>query len=129
MLLSLIDIGVSVDRIRVHTQTEHGVLTAPMLTPAPATPKSLQPGGDRRPRPAYMPDFLPPLPAPHTYLNTPTHRPPANDYATARARAAEERQHTQEALTQLLARLEDTHSLFPEGDGNTVPLAGLTTCE
>ena len=122
VLLCLRDIGLSVDAVPEYTRRDHVVLGPPMVTPTQMPSRSLQPGADRKARPTYIPDYLPTLPPAHTYQTTPTYRPAASDYAAARSHAAEERQHTQEALTQLLARLEDTYSLFPDVDMSTVDM-------
>jgi hypothetical protein len=70
----------------------------PVPRESPAAPAV---GSSSDPRPAHVPDFLPPLPEKHTYARTATHNSRTADGPAAKKRRSKHRRQAQESLLAL----------------------------
>ncbi|KAF6737086.1 Transcription initiation factor TFIID subunit 8 [Oryzias melastigma] len=120
-VLTLIEMGFNVDTLPVYAKrSQRMVITAPPVTNAPVTPKSLS-AGQKRTHPSHIPSHLPEFPDPHTYIKTPTFREPVSDYQVLREKAATQRRDVERALTRFMAKTGETQSLFKD-DVTAFPL-------
>ncbi|XP_078806328.1 transcription initiation factor TFIID subunit 8 isoform X2 [Oryzias latipes] len=120
-VLTLIEMGFNVDTLPVYAKrSQRMVITAPPVTNAPGTPKSLS-AGQKRTHPSHIPSHLPEFPDPHTYIKTPTFREPVSDYQVLREKAASQRRDVERALTRFMAKTGETQSLFKD-DVTAFPL-------
>ncbi|XP_061590666.1 transcription initiation factor TFIID subunit 8 [Cololabis saira] len=120
-VVTLIEMGFSVDTLPVYAKrSQRMVITAPPVTNAPVTPKSLS-AGQKRTHPSHIPGHFPEFPDPHTYIKTPTFREPVSDYQVVREKAATQRRDVERALTRFMAKTGETQSLFKD-DITTFPL-------
>ncbi|KAM6924502.1 transcription initiation factor TFIID subunit 8 [Xenentodon cancila] len=120
-VVTLIEMGFSVDTLPVYAKrSQRMVITAPPVTNAPVTPKSLS-AGQKRTHPPHIPSHFPEFPDPHTYIKTPTFREPVSEYQVVREKAATQRRDVERALTRFMAKTGETQSLFKD-DITTFPL-------
>lgn len=113
-VVTLIEMGFNVDSLPVYAKrSQRMVITAPPVTNAPATPRSLS-AGTKRTHPTHIPGHFPEFPPPHTYIRTPTFREPLADYQLVRERAATQRRDVERALTRFMAKTGQTQSLFTD---------------
>jgi len=81
----------------------------------PVAPKILR-IGDSNHRPSYIPNFLPPFPDPHTYIQTDVSCEPDVSYAKHREMCAIHQKNLDSSLIAFLATRYPTTSLFREFD-------------
>uniref|UniRef100_A0A2A4K4F1 Transcription initiation factor TFIID subunit 8 n=1 Tax=Heliothis virescens TaxID=7102 RepID=A0A2A4K4F1_HELVI len=89
--------------------------SAPPASPSPRTPAMLSAGSKAKAAP-HIPFNLPPLPDPHAYIRTPTHKQPVTEYEAIREKAASQKRDIERALTKFLAKTSETHNLFNTED-------------
>ncbi|XP_066264851.1 transcription initiation factor TFIID subunit 8-like [Branchiostoma lanceolatum] len=119
--VSLIEMGADIEGLPAYARRANRLtMTAQPQARTPGNPKVLQ-TGTKKPHPSYVPEHLPAFPDPHTYIRTPTFRPPASDYQVIRETAASQRRDIERALTRFIAKTGDTQSLFKD-DKNSFPL-------
>ncbi|CAG9583214.1 unnamed protein product [Danaus chrysippus] len=87
----------------------------------PRTPAMLSAGSKAKPAPR-IPFHLPPLPDPHAYIRTPTHKQPVTEYEAIREKAAYQKKDIEKAITEFLAKTSETHNLFNTEDNPVFPL-------
>lgn len=77
--------------------------------------------GTKQSHPPHIPSHLPPLPDPHAYVRTPTHKQPVTEYEAIREKAASQKRDIEKALTRFLAKTSDTDCLFASEDNQMFP--------
>lgn len=68
--------------------------------------------GDKRTLPTHVPEYFPPFPDSHSYIRTPTFKPPVNEYQMVREKNASQKRDVERALTKFKAKTSSTISLF-----------------
>lgn len=129
VVLAIINMGLSLKGLEAFSK-KLGALT-PVPAPQQASAQkqnSLLAAGKKHSHPSYIPKDFPPLPDPHAYIRTPTHKQPVTEYEAIRERAATQKRDVEKALTKFLAKTSDTHSLFPEG-GDVNQMFPLIACK
>ncbi|XP_077287101.1 TBP-associated factor 8 [Arctopsyche grandis] len=122
VVIALINMGVTLEGLeKFAARPNRHVLAAPPPTQAPRTPAMLSAGQRARP-PYHIPAHFPPLPDPHAYVRTPTHKQPVTEYEAIREKAATQKRDVERALTRFLAKTGDTHTLFNTDDNQMFPL-------
>lgn len=81
--------------------------------------------GTKQSHPSHIPSHLPPLPDPHAYVRTPTHKQPVTEYEAIREKAASQKRDVEKALTRFLAKTSDTDCLFASEDNQMFPRKAL----
>ncbi|XP_013392943.1 transcription initiation factor TFIID subunit 8 [Lingula anatina] len=120
-VMSMVDLGLNVESIKAYAKRPNAtVLLPPSHTPASNTPRSLQ-VGSKKDHLSHIPDYLPPFPDTHTYIKTPSHMQPPNEYQVIREKAASQKRDVERALTRFIAKTGETHSLFKD-DTSAFPL-------
>lgn len=77
--------------------------------------------GQKQSHPPHIPSHLPPLPDPHAYVRTPTHKQPVTEYEAIREKAASQKRDIEKALTRFLAKTSDTDCLFASEENQMFP--------
>ncbi|XP_039499597.1 transcription initiation factor TFIID subunit 8 [Drosophila santomea] len=119
--LSLINMGISIASLDPYMRKETHV---PVPLPPQQTqqrPLSLLQAGSKSTHPHYVPSYFPPMPDPHAYIRTPTHKQPVTEYEAIREKAACQKRDIEKALTKFLCKTTETNNLFPTED-NMFPL-------
>jgi len=80
----------------------------------PPKPPALLSSGKRPPLPAHIPDYFPPMPDPHCFIRTPTHKQPLTDYAACREKSSQNKRDLERSLTKFHARTSPCDYIFPE---------------
>ncbi|XP_064633012.1 transcription initiation factor TFIID subunit 8-like [Lineus longissimus] len=112
VLMAQIDMGCNVRSLLSYARRTNKTVLLPPAHKVDHPPhKSLQ-TGDKRPHPGYVPEYLPPLPDPHSYITTDTQRQPVNEYQIIREKAASQKRDVERALTRFIAKTGTTHNLF-----------------
>ncbi|XP_039757327.1 transcription initiation factor TFIID subunit 8 [Pararge aegeria] len=120
--MALINMGISVQGIEQYAaRPNRHVIQAPQQASVPRTPAMLSAGSKAKP-PPHIPFHLPPLPDPHAYIRTPTHKQPVTEYEAIREKAASQKKDIERALTKFLAKTSETHNLFNTDDNQVYPL-------
>ncbi|EDW06855.1 transcription initiation factor TFIID subunit 8 [Drosophila mojavensis] len=119
--LALINMGINISSLESYARRVNH-------TPIPLPPQqtqqrqlSLLQAGNKAPHPHYVPSYLPPMPDPHAYIRTPTHKQPVTEYEAIREKAASQKRDVEKALTKFLCKTMETNNLFPTED-NMFPL-------
>lgn len=119
IVLALVEMGINVDSIPDYGRLQRNnklVIPPPAQAPRSKTPDFLS-AGEKRPHFSYIPDYLPKFPDPHTYIRTPTHKPPITEYEAIREKSASQKRDVERALTRFMAKTSESnpsHSLFPD---------------
>lgn len=115
--VALIEMGVNIEQIPVYAKKPNkNVFIPPTHKHVPPVPGILE-TGERKQHPSYIPDHYPPFPGPHSYIRTPTHRDPINDYQLVREKAATQKRDIERALTRFIAKTGKTQKLFNDDSG------------
>ncbi|KAK0411143.1 hypothetical protein QR680_005508 [Steinernema hermaphroditum] len=69
--------------------------------------------GKKRPRPSYIPSWMPPFPDPYTYIKTAVCGDPDVDYITTRKLDSANRRNASNALTNYMLRIHPSFTLLP----------------
>lgn len=122
IVVALVNLGIPVQGLEAYATRD----TRPIL-PAPqqhtqAKPLNILQAGTKNPHPSHIPNHLPPLPDPHAYIRTPTHKQPVTEYEAIREKAANQKRDIEKALTKFLAKTSETISLFDSEDNQMFPL-------
>jgi transcription initiation factor TFIID subunit 8 len=115
-VLALAELGIRLEPTELRSyHKRHGrpILPVPQLLPLPKAPQILS-AGKRRALPSYIPDYFPPMPDPHAYIRTPTHRQPLADYAACREKISQQKRDVERSLTKFYARTSPCFYLFPD---------------
>ncbi|XP_045774032.1 transcription initiation factor TFIID subunit 8 [Maniola jurtina] len=122
VMMALINMGISVQGIEQYAaRPNRHVIQPPQQASVPRTPAMLSAGSKAKPAP-HIPFHLPPLPDPHAYIRTPTHKQPVTEYEAIREKAASQKRDIERALTKFLAKTSETHNLFNTDDNQVYPL-------
>lgn len=114
--------GITLDGIESYAnRDERHALQAPQQM-TQGKPLSILQAGTKNAHPSHIPNYLPPLPDPHAYIRTPTHKQPVTEYEAIREKAANQKRDIEKALTKFLAKTSETHSLFDTEDNQMFPL-------
>lgn len=115
VIVGLINMGISLKGLEAYSRRMKLIkpVPAPQQVSVPKSLNLLQ-AGVRQGHPPHIPSHLPPLPDPHAYIRTPTHKQPVTEYEAIREKAASQKRDVERALTKFLAKTSDTHSLFPD---------------
>ncbi|KAH8267252.1 hypothetical protein KR026_004265 [Drosophila bipectinata] len=119
--LALINMGISISSLDPYMRNEKH---APIPLPPQQTQQrqlSLLQAGTKSAHPHYVPSYFPPMPDPHAYIRTPTHKQPVTEYEAIREKAACQKRDIEKALTKFLCKTSETNNLFPTED-NMFPL-------
>lgn len=116
VIISLIEMGLNVESVLDYAKNRNLMFRIP--TPAreqPLKQPTILHTGQSRPLHSYIPDYFPAFPDAHSYVRTPTQRPPISEYEAIRDKAASQKRDLERALTRFVAKTcESTpeHSLF-----------------
>ncbi|XP_036032588.1 LOW QUALITY PROTEIN: transcription initiation factor TFIID subunit 8-like [Onychomys torridus] len=114
ILVTLVEMVFNVDTLPAYAKgSQRMVITAPLVTNQPVTPKALS-AGDNRPHPPHIHNHFQEFPDPHTYIKTPTYLEPVSDNQVLSERAASQRRDVEQALTCFMARTGKPQSLFKD---------------
>lgn len=120
VVVALTNLGISMKGITTfHKRKIHKI-----PTPQPiSTQKQLNllQAGTKQSHPSHIPNHLPPLPDPHAYVRTPTHKQPVTEYEAIREKAASQKRDIEKALTRFLAKTSDTDCLFASEENQMFP--------
>lgn len=123
VFMALIEMGIDITSIPTYALRSHRhIIPTPMTASKPTTPKILQ-TGQKRSHSSYIPDYLPPFPDSHSYIQTPTMKRPIEDYETLREKTSTQNRDVERGLTRFMARTcrsKHKYSLF-----NDEPMASL----
>ncbi|OXA50927.1 transcription initiation factor TFIID subunit 8 [Folsomia candida] len=114
--MALVDMGIKVDPVGLRAFSRRStkpVIPAPGGLPLPKVPSILS-AGKKRPLPNYIPDYFPPMPDPHAYIRTPTHKQPLTDYSACREKMSQQKRDLERSLTKYIARTSPCYYIFPE---------------
>ncbi|XP_059621895.1 transcription initiation factor TFIID subunit 8 [Phlebotomus argentipes] len=121
VVIALINMGISIQGLEAFARRDgRHVIPSPQQVSAQKQLNLLQ-AGTKNAHPSHIPNHLPPLPDPHAYIRTPTHKQPVTEYEAIREKAATQKKDVEKALTKFLAKTSDIHSLFNVED-NMFPL-------
>jgi len=121
VIIALINMGIKLDGIEQYGRKEvRHVIPTPQQAQA-QKPLSILSAGTKHPHPSHIPNHLPDLPDPHSYIRTPTYKQPITEYEAIHEKASNMKKDIEKALTKFLAKTSDTHSLF-ETEDNVFPL-------
>ncbi|VDK73852.1 unnamed protein product [Litomosoides sigmodontis] len=114
-IMALVDLGTAVSDLPAYLKeaTSKGslVIAPPRVQHVPRTQQQLRVGSSR-PRPAHIPDWLPPFPDPHTYVRTDISGEPEPSYEKAREGLALLYRNTVTSLKDFVLRTHPSISLF-----------------
>jgi len=116
VVLAFVDMGVKIDPVGLRSFSRRStkpVIPAPGYLPLPKVPSILS-AGKKRNLPSYIPDYFPPMPDPHAYIRTPTHKQPLTDYAACREKTSTQKRDLERSLTKFIARTSPCYNIFPE---------------
>ncbi|EDW29677.1 GL14948 [Drosophila persimilis] len=119
--MALINMGQNIGSLESYLRREQH---APIQLPPQQTQQrtlSLLQAGTKASHPPYVPSYFPPMPDPHAYIRTPTHKQPVTEYEAIREKAACQKRDIEKALTKFLCKTTETNNLFPTED-NMFPL-------
>ncbi|ODM87880.1 Transcription initiation factor TFIID subunit 8 [Orchesella cincta] len=108
--MALIDMGFKVDPVGLRNYSRRH--TRPMI-PAPQT-LPLPKRGKREHCRRIFQIIFPPMPDPHAYIRTPTHKQPITDYAACREKTSQQKRDLEKSLSKFFARTSSCYYLFPE---------------
>lgn len=112
VVIALINMGISIQGLETFAKRDgRHIIPTPQQVSAQKQLNLLQ-AGTKNAHPSHIPNHLPPLPDPHAYIRTPTHKQPVTEYEAIREKAATQKKDIEKALTKFLAKTSDTHSLF-----------------
>lgn len=121
IVVSLINLGISMKGITTYIK-RHKLSKIPVPQPISTTkPLNLLSAGTKQSLPSHIPNHFPPLPDPHAYVRTPTHKQPVTEYEAIREKAASQKRDIEKALTRFLAKTSDTDCLFSSEDNQMFP--------
>ncbi|ALC48860.1 Taf8 [Drosophila busckii] len=119
--LALINMGINISTLEQYTRrTTHTPIALPPQQSQQRQLSLLQ-AGTKAAHPHYVPSYFPPMPDPHAYIRTPTHKQPVTEYEAIREKAASQKRDVEKALTKFLCKTSETNNLFPTED-NMFPL-------
>jgi len=123
--MALINMGLNINSLEPYVRRANHVA---IPLPAQQTQQrqlSLLQAGTKAPHPHYVPSYFPPMPDPHAYIRTPTHKQPVTEYEAIREKAASQKRDVEKALTKFLCKTTETVNLFPTED-NMFPRKSLS---
>lgn len=126
IVVALTNLGIPLHGIKEFVKRDIQKIPPPQ-TITTQKPLSLLQAGTKQSHPAHIPSHLPPLPDPHAYVRTPTHKQPVTEYEAIREKAAAQKRDIEKALTRFLAKTSDTDCLFASEDNQMFPRKELVT--
>lgn len=120
IVVALVNLGISMDGITAFVKRDIQKIPPPQ-TISTQKPLNLLQAGTKQSHPPHIPSHLPPLPDPHAYVRTPTHKQPVTEYEAIREKAASQKRDIEKALTRFLAKTSDTDCLFASEDNQMFP--------
>ncbi|XP_074646548.1 transcription initiation factor TFIID subunit 8-like [Tubulanus polymorphus] len=120
VVLSLIEMGFSVESLPAYAKRTNKMMLLPPAMKSDTGQHRILQTGQRKSHPSHIPDYLPEFPDPHTYIKTPTHKQPLNEYQVIREKIASQKRDVEKGLTRFIAKTGETHCLFDED--NSFPL-------
>ncbi|CAG7836098.1 unnamed protein product [Allacma fusca] len=114
--LAMTELGLRIDPVGLRSfykRHNRPIIPNIQMLPPPKTPTILS-AGKRASLPPYVPDYFPPMPDPHCYIRTPTHKQPLTDYAACREKTSQTKRDLERSLTKFYARISPCFHLFPE---------------
>jgi transcription initiation factor TFIID subunit 8 len=102
--VALADSGLSTERLEEYSKRpERRHVPKQGITSPPATPNIFQ-TTTKAARPQNVPDYLPPLPNPHTFHRTPSFPKPSSDYQLLREKISTQMKDSRRSLSRLLSK-------------------------
>ncbi|XP_028408544.1 transcription initiation factor TFIID subunit 8-like [Dendronephthya gigantea] len=103
--LALVEMGLDVDGLNTNLQptAKAFLIPRPTVSRPFQQPKPLQ-SGTKEGRPAYVPNYLPSFPDPHSYVKTLTYRREADEYEKCREKYAAMRRDVETGLAKFLSK-------------------------
>ncbi|XP_011498064.1 PREDICTED: transcription initiation factor TFIID subunit 8-like isoform X2 [Ceratosolen solmsi marchali] len=124
VLLALVNAGIRMDNMHLYGLRANRTLLPPLQQQTLTKQLNILQAGVKQNHPSHIPSHLPPLPDPHAYIRTPTHKQPVTEYEAIREKAATQKRDIERALTRFTAKTGKTHSLFLKDDNSMFPLIG-----
>lgn len=121
VIVALINNGISLQGLEAYAKRDNRQTIPPPQQINPQKQLSLLQAGTKNSHPSHIPNYLPVLPDPHSYIRTPTHKQPVTEYEAIREKAANQKRDVEKALTRFLAKTSETHSLFDVEDNQMFP--------
>ncbi|KAJ8682713.1 hypothetical protein QAD02_018505 [Eretmocerus hayati] len=126
IILALVNAGIKIDNLHKYGFRSKRSVLPPLQQQTQTKQLNILQAGVKQPHPPHIPSHLPPLPDPHAYIRTPTHRQPVTEYEFIREKAADQKRDIERALTRFTAKTGKTHSLFLKDDNSMFPLIGCS---
>ncbi|XP_014236710.1 transcription initiation factor TFIID subunit 8-like [Trichogramma pretiosum] len=126
VILALTNSGIRVDNLNKYVHRPNRSILPPLQVQTQQKQLNILQAGVKQNHPPHIPSHLPPLPDPHAYIRTPTHKQPVTEYEAIREKAAQQKRDIERALTRFTAKTQKTHSLFLKDDNSMFPLIACT---
>lgn len=126
VLLALVNTGIKIDNIPSYGNRSNRTVLPPLQQQTQSKPTHILQAGVKQSHPPHIPSHLPPLPDPHAYVRTPTHKQPVTEYEAIREKASSQKRDIERALTRFKAKTGKTHSLFLKDDSGMFPFIACT---
>lgn len=121
IVVSLVNLGISMNGITSYIK-RHKLTKIQAPQPISAQkPLNLLSAGTKQSLPSHIPNHFPPLPDPHAYVRTPTHKQPVTEYEAIREKSASQKRDIEKALTRFLAKTSETDCLFSSEENQMFP--------
>lgn len=120
VVVALTNLGIPLNGVTDFIKRNIHKIPAPQTITTQKQTNLLQ-AGTKQSHPPHIPNHLPPLPDPHAYVRTPTHKQPVTEYEAIREKAASQKRDVEKALTRFLAKTSDTDCLFASEDNQMFP--------
>ncbi|XP_014211760.1 transcription initiation factor TFIID subunit 8 [Copidosoma floridanum] len=126
VILALVNSGIKIDNLWSYGLRPNRTILPPLQQQTQTKQLSILQAGVKQNHPPHIPSYLPPLPDPHAYIRTPTHKQPVTEYEAIREKAASQKRDIERALTRFTAKTGKTHTLFLKDDNSMFPLIGTS---
>lgn len=128
VVVALTNLGIPLNGITAFVKRDIHKIQSPQPISTQKQLNLLQ-AGTKQSHPPHIPNHLPPLPDPHAYVRTPTHKQPVTEYEAIREKAASQKRDIEKALTRFLAKTSDTDCLFASEDNQMFPCKCWTSLD
>lgn len=121
IVVALVSLGIPLEGVTAYIKRDNAHKIPPPQPISTQKQLSLLQAGTKQSHPSHIPNHMPPLPDPHAYVRTPTHKQPVTEYEAIREKAASQKRDIEKALTRFLAKTSQTDCLFASEDNQMFP--------